>query len=45
MDVIVRAGCEEVLRGNPDIRRNFFNRGAEKGGGFMRNARGILLRR
>jgi heptosyltransferase-3 len=45
IDVLVRAGCEEVLRGNPDIHRIFSIGGREKAGGFMRNARGILLRR
>ena len=45
IDVLVRAGCEEVLRGNPDIRRIFSTGRRERAREFMRNARGILLQR
>jgi heptosyltransferase-3 len=45
VDVLVRAGCEEVLRGNPDVRRIFSVGAPQKNKNFFRNARGILLRR
>lgn len=44
IDVIVRAGCEEVLRGNPDIRQ-IFSVGDSQETKNVRPARGILLRR
>lgn len=44
IDVLVRGGCEEVLRGNPDVDRIFVV-GRLKNNSFLRNARGMFLRR
>ena len=45
IDVLVRAGCEEVLCGNPDIRQICSIGGPDKIKNVFRNARGLLLRR
>jgi len=44
IDALVRAGCEEVLRGNPDVHQ-IFPVGRSGGDQFLCNTRGMLLKR
>jgi heptosyltransferase-3 len=44
IDVLLRAGCEEVLRGNPDVHQVFLI-GHSKENQIFRNARGMMLKR
>jgi heptosyltransferase-3 len=44
IDALVRAGCEEVLRGNPDVHQ-IFSVGHPGENQFLRNPRGMMLKR
>ena len=44
IDALVRAGCEEILRGNPDVHQ-IFSIGRSQGIDNIRRAHGVLLRR